>query len=581
MRLKLPFLSPLKQELDFRRKDWSKDSLESESMSKQWRSILAASSPEDVKPASNPRQHILFVTGYGLSPAMLSCESVLMMALHLRGCRVSSLYCNSTLPSCEFNATGSNRPDAGRHKPGLSKKAILNTCSTCVANIHRTFSDLPVSLHGYQAFLEPEDWEAARSASEVPTFENFRDFQYNGIKVGQEAFSSVLRVTLRGTIEDSATNRWLVRRYLHSCVLMAIAARRAYQALQPDRIVATHGVYTTHGIATMVANRMGIPIVIHGFSYRKNTIWLSHNDTYHRTLVTEPTSMWVDHKLSSEEREQTWNYLLSRQAGGRDYVTYHPNPIEDMEILCQELKIDRSREIISLFTNVIWDAQIYYDFNVFTNIFEWVRTTIEEAGKNEKIWLVIRVHPAEVKGGMPTKQPILPEIMKMFPSLPENVRIIPPESDLSSYTLANHSRAALIYGTKMGLEMAARGLNVIVCGETFNRGKGFTIDIESRDQYISILRDIDRIESLDPAMRELALQYSHYLFFRKMIDFPFTQIDDIPGSKGIRFTIRNLDALKDGASRHLDTICEGIMESKPLFMSLDANPLMAADDLRA
>ena len=132
MERKLPFLTPLKRELAYRLKDRGGDLRETESMARQLAEILERSDPADLAPVARPDRHVLFVTGYGLSPSLLSAEAVLMLALHARGSRVSALYCNAALPACEFNPTGNGRPGAGRYGAGLTRAAALATCRTCV-----------------------------------------------------------------------------------------------------------------------------------------------------------------------------------------------------------------------------------------------------------------------------------------------------------------------------------------------------------------------------------------------------------------------------------------------------------------
>jgi hypothetical protein len=115
--------------------------------------------------------------------------------------------------------------------------------------------------------------------------------------------------------------------------------------------------------------------------------------------------------------------------------------------------------------------------------------------------------------------------------------------------------------------LGKRGIPVVVSGETFMRGKGFTTDMTSKAQYLDVLKNIHTMGPPAPAVKEQALKYGHYLFFRKMIDFPFVEIDQVQINKGIRYTFRDLNALKAGKSPHLDTICDGIMDLKPLHMA--------------
>lgn len=561
------FLKPLLRELNFRFVEpKSRVNNEVVHLQNQWRNVIENSKSLLTLNTSPEGQNLLFVTGFGLGTAFLTVEPLLMMSLYVRGCKISSLFCDVTLPACEFNPWGNNRPSSGLFSMGITEKVVLYKCKECSANVSSTYSLFPVDLYKYNQYVSESDLIEAQKIAREVSFKEFREFEYSGIKVGEEVFSSILRSTLRGTVDDNTLNRTLVERFLISGILMTIAAERAFGGIKPDRVVMPHGVYLTHGIASKVANKMSIPAIVYGGAYRKNTIVLSHKETYHRTLVNEPNDVWEKNELTPDQKKQLWEYLHSKQGGGCDYVSYHPNPIEDKQILYDSLQIDGSREVVSLYTNVIWDAQIYYDFNVFKNIFEWVFTTIDELSKNKKVWLVIRIHPAEVKGGLPTKQPFLDEIKSRYPVLPENVRIILPESDLSSYTLAENSRAAIIYGTKMGLEIVARGIPLIVCGETFNRNKGFATDITSKEQYIELLKNIHTLDRLDENTIERALKYAYYYFFRRMIPMKQLTFNDPRSLKDKKIEFKALGDLKVGKDKNLDVICDGIIKLKPFYL---------------
>lgn len=561
-------LKPTLRELHFRfgnNEDLVNLEAEALDLTTQWKEIVGRSIPFTGIDEKSKRPHILFVTGYGLGTGVWTQQPILMMSLYQRGCRVSSLFCDKALPACEFNPAGNHKPSAGIISAGLSNDAKLATCRRCSKNVREVFSLLPIELYTYQQFTTEKDMQIAKKISTEVNFHEYRNFEYAGIKLGEEVFSSILRATFRGTVEDTTLNRLLVKRYLLSGVLISHILERAFLALKPDRIMIPHGVYLTHGVANKIANKFHIPVIVYpGFGgIRKDSIMLSHKQTYHRTLVYEENNVWDTTELTSEQRKKTMAYALSKQSGGVDMVNYHPNPIENEENILSALGIDKSRALIALYTNVIWDAQIYYDGNVFENILEWMFLSIERLGKNDKVWAVIRIHPAEVKGGLPTQQPFLEEIRKHFPKLPNNVRIIPPESDISSYTLAEQSQAVVIYGTKLGLELAIRGIPVVVCGETFCRGKGFTIDITSKKQYIELLKDIQNLKRLDEPTIERALKYGNYLYFKRMIPFPYIKMDDITKRKKV--VLLKLEDLYADKDPNLDAICSSIMSLTPPY----------------
>jgi hypothetical protein len=564
----IDFLKPAYRELRFRLTESESESAlkkEVEDLSQQWKSIVD-NSPSMLRRART-NKHVLFVSGYGLGTHYLTVEPIVMMALYARGCRITSLYCNKSLPCCEFSLWGNNAPKMiTRFRPGISRKALDYQCDKCRGNLERNYGNLPVTLTGLEQYLSVADRElAARTAASVP-FEDFRSFKYGGVAVGEEAFASMLRATFMGEVPDDASSRFLVNRYLTAGILAAIGYENVFSALQPDRVVGIHGIYQTHGIAIKVADKLGIPaVVLGGGGIRKNTAILCHKETYHHQLIDEPNEIWRQFEPTEEQKAKTMDYAVKRRHSGAgvDYFSYHHNPLEDVEEIYRLCNIDKSRKIVSLFTNVIWDAQILYKSNAFKDIFDWIVTSIEALAKNKNVWLVIRIHPAEAQSTIPLKQPMLGEIKKRFAQLPENVRLILPESDISSYSLARESVANIIYGTKMGLEIALLKRPLVICGETFSRNKGYGVDITSKAQYEALLANIENIDVDVERTFTTALQYAHYLYFRRMLDMPLGESGDGDRKK---ILLDSLDDLAEGKLEAIDVICKGIIDLKPFYV---------------
>jgi hypothetical protein len=82
----------------------------------------------------------------------------------------------------------------------------------------------------------------------------------------------------------------------------------------------------------------------------------------------------------------------------------------------------------------------------------------------------------------------------------------------------------LAYTTTVGLEMAMRGVPVIVAGRTHFRGRGFTLDPANWDQYYEsldrLLEAPDR-HQLSPEQVEAAWTYAYLFFFKYPFDFPW------------------------------------------------------------
>ena len=57
---------------------------------------------------------------------------------------------------------------------------------------------------------------------------------------------------------------------------------------------------------------------------------------------------------------------------------------------------------------------------------------------------------------------------------------------MSTYALMSLCNSAIIYGTKMGVELTSVGLPVVVAGEAWIRNKGLTHDATTPEEYFHL-----------------------------------------------------------------------------------------------
>jgi hypothetical protein len=205
---------------------------------------------------------------------------------------------------------------------------------------------------------------------------------------------------------------------------------------------------------------------------------------------------------------------------------------------------------------------------------DWTVRTIEYFAKRPDAQLLIRIHPAEIRGNVPSRQPLLTEIQKAVPELPRNVFVIPPESDISTYMAMLQCDSVIIYGTKTGVELTSLGVPVIVAGEAWIRNKGLTLDATSPEQYFQILDCLPLKQRLDEKTIERARKYAFHFFFRRMI--PIEYLEPLKGYPPYNLAVSKLDDLMPGASRGLDVICDGILSGSEFIFPAEVGATVPA-----
>jgi len=184
------------------------------------------------------------------------------------------------------------------------------------------------------------------------------------------------------------------------------------------------------------------------------------------------------------------------------------------------LSLDDS-PIVMLATNVLGDSLTLGRDLFSTSMADWILRTIRFFADHIQAQLVIRVHPGERFMTGPSMVDI---VKKAFPQLPENVRLVGPMDKVNTYDLMELVSLGLVYTTTTGLEMVMNRIPVVVAGETHYRGRGFTLDPASWEEYFALLEKIPG-ESipfrLTDEQVELAWRYAYHYFFTYPLPFPW------------------------------------------------------------
>jgi hypothetical protein len=475
------------------------------------------------------------------------------------------------MPACA-ECEASLYPDVQRF---VNHGPSRDLCRDCQWPAERVYADLGIKVHRYSEWVNADERvEAARLARTLPADE-IESFTFDGLAIGEHAHAGALRFFATGSLGEEPLGAPVLRRYLESALLTAFASRRLFRTLGFSAAVFTHGIYVPWGIVGEVARQESVQVSTWNVAYRKRRFIFSHNDTYHHTLMNEPREHWENLRLSERQERELLQYLSSRREGLFDWIVFHRPTRQDPQEIAARIGLDPSRPVVGLLTNVTWDAQLHYPANAFPTMVEWLVQTCRYFARRPDLQLLIRVHPAEISGFPPSRQPILRELHRQLPSLASNIIVVPPESGTSTYALMSLCNAAIIYGTKMGVELTSVGVPVIVAGEAWIRNKGLTDDASSPEEYFRILDRLPFAGRLQGDQLARARRYAYHFFFNRMIPLPF--IEPKAGYPIYRLKLERIDQLMPGQNEGLDTICDGILGNRPFVLGeTPRSPVLAS-----
>lgn len=510
---------------------------------------------------------VLVATSMGGFYAGATAESLLAVALTLRGSRVEILLCDEFLPACQQAQIGhfTDVADYGHSGPTDA------LCAACFRPARAMYEGLGLKVHRYSDWVTREErTEAARLAAGTSHAE-IAAFRFRGMAVGEHALAGALRFFAKGVLDDTPVAEAVLRRYLAAAILTACAADRLFGEGGFACAVFNHGIYVPQGLIGEAARARGVRVVNWNPAYRKQCFIFSHATTYHHTLMDEPTSVWSELPWTPGMEERLMGYLKSRWTGTQDWIWFHEKPQFEIDEIARQIGVDFSKPCIGLLTNVVWDAQLHYPANAFPNMLEWIMATIRHFARRPELQLVIRVHPAEIRGTVRSRQLVAEEIARAFPKLPPNVFVIPPDSDVSTYAAMLQCDSVIIYGTKTGVELTSMGVPVLVAGEAWIRNKGVTLDARSAEHYFELLDQLPLGHRMEADAVRRARKYAFHFFFRRMI--PLLMMAAAEGKSPFRVDIQSLDELRPGRSKGLDVICDGILSGSPFVYPAESDVL--------
>jgi hypothetical protein len=365
--------------------------------------------------------------------------------------------------------------------------------------------------------------------------------EINNTPLPDELRQSIEAITLEDTqyiqqMEDVDRNGKLYCLRLERNTQAAQAAFCWMSKNRPDIVIIPSGSILEFGAVFHIARHLGIPAVTYEFGEQRQRIWFGLNTKIMRQETQEMWAAYRDRSLVEEQWERVRTLYATRQSASlwENFARrWQDAPGEGGEKVRANLGLD-SRPVVLLAANVIGDS-LTLGRQVFTkNMTEWlVRATLELAQRSD-IQLVLRVHPgeryttgpsvAQIIGQAFATSPQWAELVSGGQALSENIHVIPADSLVNTYDLIQIADLGLVYTTTVGLETAMSGLPVIVAGRTHYRGKGFTLDPDSWDEYIKMLTDILSNPAryrLSRQQVESAWNYAYRFFFDFPMPFPW------------------------------------------------------------
>ncbi len=323
---------------------------------------------------------------------------------------------------------------------------------------------------------------------------------------------------------DSPKDRAVYDLRIKRNTFAALAAFEWMQTNKPDAVLIPNGLILEMGIVFRVARYLNIPAMTFEFNDQREQIWLAQNTS----IMRQDTNYLVEARcrlpMTDEMYERLADLENARRGArvwGKSKRLWQYVSAQGAEQTRKALGLD-DRPVVLLAANVLGDS-LTLGRNIFAeSMSEWITKTVQYFAKRTDVQLVVRIHPGEKI--VPMAKSMGTVVQEALPEIPSHIHLIGALDNVNTYDLIEIASLGLAYTTTVGVETAMNGIPVISCGETHYRGRGFTIDPNSWNEYFAML---EKVLSDLPTHRlpeeqiAKAWNYAYRFFFEYPRPFPW------------------------------------------------------------
>jgi len=417
-------------------------------------------------------------------------EALLGHLLKIAGAEVQHMTCGGGLEICDRVNTWEGPP---------------MPCRSCTKYVE-------TSLNAHGVVFEPlalnwgeADWPEIDDLSLV----DLKKVVYKGLPLGSLVEIPVKWFLLGETLSEDPLGASTYRKFLRSARAIADSAEKMIDDFAPTQVLLLNGLFLFESIVWELCKIRDIDVVSYERSFILDTFVFARNDGAGFCKVDDVWDDWKEIDLKPSEAIELASYLNDRQVGLRTSDDYWKS------VQFDGIKRNTAGRRAVLFTNLVWDSAVLRQDLAFESIVEWIVAAIEEFRLCPNDELVVRIHPAETKlSGRESREQMEPAIRNRIKDLPKNVIIVPSTDSTSSYQLMRDADFGLVYSSTTGMEMALSGKPVVVAAKTHYRDKGFTVDVQTPQDFSRVIHELLEDPSVYCPNLDLAQKYAYLFFFR-------------------------------------------------------------------
>lgn len=343
--------------------------------------------------------------------------------------------------------------------------------------------------------------------------------EYKNINISEYAIGSTRKYLQRYSLNpDDQRTLKSYQKFLTGAAILADATQQIINEFDIVAALVTEEAYIHGGVPIEVCSNENIEAYVrgNGYQYGKVSFGRASNRTPKTNFSDKKTVVKALATELSRFQKKRIQELMRRREYGQVVRTHYTTTNNQTSIGVDE------DVTVGVFSHLLWDAALSPQQAIYDDLFEWLSDTIEVGSKMEDTHFVIKAHPAEAIKG--TDQSLYDWISSKYKELPANFSLLPPDTDVNTYSLIQELDAGIIYASTVGLEMVFNAVPVVVGGYPPYHGFGVTYDPSTQEEYKKLISNVGNLECFED-MKTKAERFAYLLFISKCFDYPYSSVE--------------------------------------------------------
>ncbi|HNS61169.1 MAG TPA: hypothetical protein PKK96_09210 [Anaerolineales bacterium] len=442
-------------------------------------------------------------------------------ALRLKGIPVAYFACNSGMSKCVL---GTNRDDPHKAMP----------CKTCVAQSRTLYAGVrsndfsrlatevaTTSRVNWFDFERDPQLVTRISQLSVPELSTLRHssgqaFQFQNFPLGALCLPGLRWILRIHHLNDDENTRYLLREYILSAWNVAQKFSKFLDETNPRAVIVFNGQFFPEATARYVAQQRGIRVITHEVGLQPASAFFTDGEA-----TAYPIHIPDEFELNEAQNEKLDAYLAKRFQG--DFTMAGIKFWANMKGLDESFlqKAAQFKQIVPVFTNVIFDTSQPHANTVFEDMFDWLDMTLEVIKEYRDTLFVIRAHPDELRVRKSSRETVEGWVDSRKVRSEPNVVFVGPRETLSSYELIQRSKFVMVYNSTIGLEASIMGAAVLCAGKARFTQYPTVFFPQTADEVRRKMEEFLEAEKIEvPAeFKRNARRFLYYQLFRTSLPF--------------------------------------------------------------